>query len=297
MVELVRIPREWGRGHHLDPLIGADSPGGDDLANPVVQDLGRGARQTADSGLFQFPQVVVDAQAGLPGTVKDFFRGKGVQVDCRRRLLYRPAELDVVAPVHAGGQARLDADLGGAEALGFQGPPDDFLGRKMVALGAGRRAAEGAEAASLDADVGEVDVAIHHVGHIVPHRLPSQEVGGLEQHAIIDFPGLEETDHLRLRGVPALQAALNGPGHRRRRLSQGGFHRGLAPERSRRFPLGQHGRFSQSGSSSAWGTNPSASASACRRLPKAAGRPLFLFRMNSGYRAKRALSRKFLSST
>ena len=231
------------------------------------------------------------------GPVEDLFRGKGVKVDCRRRLFHRPAELDVVAPVHTGRQARLDADLRGPVALRFQGPPDDLLQRQMIALGARHRTAEGTEAASLDADVGEVDVAIHHVGHKVPQRLPSQVIGSLEQYPVVGIPCSEELDHLRFRGVPALQAALNGPGHRRRRLSQGGFNLGFASERSRWFFRCQHGRSSQSGSSSAWGTNPSQSASASRRLLKAAGRQLFLRRMNSGYRGKRALSRKFLPST
>ena len=109
------------RGHHLDPLIGADPSRGDNLADPVVQDFCRGARQTADSGLFQRLQVVADAQAGLLGPVEDLFRGKGVKVDGGRCLLHRPAELDVVAPIHAGRQARLDADLRGSVALCFQG--------------------------------------------------------------------------------------------------------------------------------------------------------------------------------
>ena len=68
--------------------------------------------------------------------------------------------------------------------------------RQMIALGARHRTAEGTEAASLDADVGEVDVAIHHVGHKVPQRLPSQVIGSPEQHLVVGILCLEELDHL-----------------------------------------------------------------------------------------------------
>ena len=66
-------------------------------------------------------------------------------------------------------------------------------------------AAEGAERAVLDADVGEVDVAVDHVGHHVA-RLPSPHlIGDQRQSLEVATARLQELDAVVHRELAAVQ--------------------------------------------------------------------------------------------
>ena len=98
-----------------------------------------------------------------------------------QRRLYSAREVDVEAPVELGRQPGLDADLGGAQVPRLAGAPHDLLDRQEVALLLAVVARERAEAAVLDAHVGEVDVAVHDIGDGVADVAPAQLVGGQRQ--------------------------------------------------------------------------------------------------------------------
>ena len=97
-------------------------------------------------------------------------------VHVRHRLLDGAQDVAVVPRVQAARQAALHAHLGGAHFPRFDGPLGDFLERQVVGVGRPRRGAEGAEGAADEADVGEVDVAVDHVGDDVTRDLPAQVI-------------------------------------------------------------------------------------------------------------------------
>ena len=92
--------------------------------------------------------------------------------------LMRAREIDVVAAVQLRRQPGLDADLGARRDPTPPRAPHDLLDGQEVALLLAVVAAERAEAAVLDADVGEVDVAVDDVGDDVADLAPAQLVGG-----------------------------------------------------------------------------------------------------------------------
>ena len=102
----------------------------------------------------------------------------------RQRFLDRFTKPDVQVALHLGGQSGLDANLGGAVVPGFLGPADNLIHRKEVALLLPEVTAESAEAATLDAHVGEVDVSVDHVGDDVSHGPPAEFVGSHDQGVI-----------------------------------------------------------------------------------------------------------------
>src|SRR6185436_851516 len=68
-------------------------------------------------------------------------------------------------------------------------------------------AREGAEAAVLDADVGEIDVAVHDVGDGVAHVTPAQLVGGEREREQVAPGGGGQALGLGYRDLDAVQRA------------------------------------------------------------------------------------------
>src|SRR5262249_43647220 len=72
-------------------------------------------------------------------------------------------------------------------------------------------AAEGAERAVLDADVGEVDVAVDHVGHDVAGLSPTHLVRDERQREEVAAVDVREPDALVDRHLPAVEDASEDP--------------------------------------------------------------------------------------
>src|SRR3972149_2226851 len=104
-----------------------------------------------------------------------------MNMERRQRFFQCPAEFDVMPTVHAGRQAGLNANFGGAEVISFLGAPNDFLERQEIAFLGQMTAAEGAEAAGLDANVGKIDVAVNDVGDHVARGARAKMIGGGDQ--------------------------------------------------------------------------------------------------------------------
>ena len=77
-------------------------------------------------------------------------------------------------------QAALNAHFGGAELRGLDGFLRDLIRFEEIGVRLARTAAEGAELASDETDVREVDVAIHDVGDEIAAKFGAQQVGGGE---------------------------------------------------------------------------------------------------------------------
>lgn len=78
-------------------------------------------------------------------------------------------------------EATLDADFGCAELSGLQGFFRDLLRLKKIGVTLARTTAEGAELASHETDVGEINIAVYHVGDEIAAKFRAQEIGSGEQ--------------------------------------------------------------------------------------------------------------------
>src|SRR3990172_6157596 len=138
-----------------------------------------------------------------------------VEVHPGQRLLDGPAEVDVVAAVELGREPRLDADLRGAQVPRLLGAADHLRERQEVALLLPVVAAEGAEGAVLDADVREVDVAVHDVGGGVAYLPPPQLVGREAERVELAALDLGEAISLRHGQFGAVERARQDPAYLR----------------------------------------------------------------------------------
>ena len=171
--------------HDLEPLVGRDLVGAEDVAHLVVEHLGRGAGQAAEAGVAQLGQVVGEREAERGGAVPDLERREGMDMHARDRLAHGAADIEVMLAGVLGMDAALHADFGGAAVPRLARAPHDLLRGEVVGRAAqvGRELAlgEGAEAAAEVADVGVVDVAHDGVGDRVAHHVLAQRIGRLRR--------------------------------------------------------------------------------------------------------------------
>src|SRR2546422_1937688 len=167
----------------LDPLVHGDPAAGDPVADLLVEDLGGRAGEGPEPRRPELRQVLPDREPRPHRAVQDLLGREGVQMEPGQGALDRAREVDVVAPVELRRQPGLDADLGRAELPRLPRAPDDLVEGQQVPLLLAVVAAERAEAAVLDADVGEVDVAVDDVRHDVAD-LPAAQLVGDEREGV-----------------------------------------------------------------------------------------------------------------
>src|SRR5665811_1514094 len=90
-----------------------------------------------------------------------------MHMDAGRSGLHRPDDIRVCRPPQRRVDATLEADLCGAEGLGLGGSLPDLLQRQRICVRVGLALSECAEPATDVTDVGEVDIAVDHVGDVV----------------------------------------------------------------------------------------------------------------------------------
>ena len=167
--------------HHLEPLAGVDASRPEGCADVVVEDLGAGAGEGVDAGLFELCEEVAEGPALSAGAELHLFGRKSVQVELGEGALQRSRNLGILPARHARREPGLHADLGGPHRSRLGRAPHHLFERQVVALLGAEVAGEGAEAAGLHADIGEVDVPIDHVGHQLARLPGAEEVGYANQ--------------------------------------------------------------------------------------------------------------------
>ena len=170
-------PDPVGGGDHVDPGAGRELALREHPPHLVVEDLRGRAGDRVEPGLAGLDQEVLDRQAGAAGAVDDLHRRERVDVHLRHPALHRGDQVEVGGAGELGVDAALHAHLGRAELPRLLGAVGDLLQRQGVRVGVGAPLGERAEPAADVADVGEVDVAVDDVGHLVADGLPPQVVG------------------------------------------------------------------------------------------------------------------------
>ena len=256
MVEVVRIPSRWAvviTSSHWVVVIRPFEMTARTSSSRISAEVPGSVPSPASRSSVRYSR---DRQPGARDAVEHFLGGERVDVEVRQRALDRPGQLDVEAAVELGRQPGLDAHLGGAQLRRLAGAAHHFLHRQEVALFLPVVPAERAEGAVLDADVGEVDVAVDDEGHQVAGLARAQLVGDERQRLQLPPGDLRERQRVGDRDLGALERAVQRvsrrPGHRRRTADPGhscGDSRGLrhqARRRRRTRPLAPGARPSRS---------------------------------------------------
>ena len=166
------------RGRHdVDPCRGRQLALGEDPAHIVVEDLGRGARDRVKPRLAGRQQPFPRRQTGARRSVGDLHGAEGVQVDAGGRRLHGAGEVEVRRSGQVRVDAALHADLGGTCRRGLADPGTDLVEREGVGIDVLGALRERTEAAAGVADIGEVDIAVDDVGHVVTHHLAAKVIG------------------------------------------------------------------------------------------------------------------------
>ena len=100
-----------------------------------------------------------------------------MHVHRRHPRLHRAHQIGVTGDGQFGVDAALHADLGGAGDVRLPRPVGDLVGRQRERVGVALALGERAEPAAGVADVGEVDVAVHHERHVVADDVAAQRIG------------------------------------------------------------------------------------------------------------------------
>ncbi len=187
-------------GDDLDPALGHELARREDLADLVVEDLGRGAGDRAESLVLQHGQVVAQRHAVRLGVTEvDLFGRERMDVKIRQLALDRAHDLSVPEAVLVRVDAPLDADLGCSALDRLARVADDLLERAVVGVVLVLVPREAAEAAADVADVGEIDVAADHVGDLVADVVEARAVGHRAEHLQVAATRAEEDLGVRAR--------------------------------------------------------------------------------------------------
>src|SRR5262245_50221988 len=193
---------------HVDPLRHIQFDPLDLVTDPVVQDLGRGTRQSVQPCVLQHPQIVRQGQARQLDTIDDFHGRECMRVHCGGGAFYSPQDVSVIERLHPPGQSSLHANLASAPFPGFLGPATHFLQRQEICILLTRRPAECAEAAAYEAYIGEVYVAVDYVGHYIADSLVPYAVCGQDQGFQFKSASLGEQEALVESNLKAIKRSL-----------------------------------------------------------------------------------------
>src|SRR6185312_3133919 len=199
-------------GDDLDPGGGGEFALGEHPADVVVEDLRGGAGDAVEAGVLGGGQELGEGQAGAGGAVDDLHRGEGVQVDARLAAFDLEGEVEVGGAGQVGVDAALHADLGRPGRPGLVDAVADLGHGQGVGVGVGAALGEGAEPAAGVADVGEVDVAVDHVGDVLAVDVGAHRVGQRRERVQVGAVGAQQRQVLAVReaGRVRLGAAQRG---------------------------------------------------------------------------------------
>ena len=146
------------------------------MADLVVEDFGRGARQRAQTVVAQHRKIVGQRHAGELHAVNNLHRREGMNVHSRHGILHGAKNVAVVELGKIARQAALYADLGGAQIPGFDSLSRHVIQTMEVSVAFPRPAAERTELASHETDVRKIDVPVHNIGDDVAREFRPEHV-------------------------------------------------------------------------------------------------------------------------
>src|SRR5579863_963280 len=192
-----RTQAETMRGpYDVEPLCRIHLVRADDGAHLVVQDLGGGARQGAQSRGLELRQKRPNWDAKRRRALRDLQWREGVNVHIRDRRLDGAANAEIGLAGVIWMDAALKAYLGGASLPRLDRAADDFLKGEVIGRAAQRLMrltfGKGAELAAVVANIGVVDVAVDDVADNVAARRPAKLIGRGNDAAVVGVARREQ---------------------------------------------------------------------------------------------------------
>ena len=149
-----------GLARDFEPLAAGNFVVADDFAHARIENFGTAAGKRIDSRFFQRDEDFADGTLRDSREIADLDHGECLQVHGGAALLEAAHEVEKIFEGQIGMQAADHVKFGGAGFDALLGALPDFLEREGVSAGSVGIAAEGAEFAVGDANVGGIDVAI-----------------------------------------------------------------------------------------------------------------------------------------
>ena len=188
----------------IEPLLAADFVVADDFAHARIENFRAAAGQRIDAGVLERDQRIANGKLGDAREVADLDHGEGFQVHAGAALLEAAHQVEKIFERQIGMQAADHVKFRGAFAHALLGALPDFFEREGVGAGRIGAAAEGAELAMRDADVGGIDVAIDVevadvavalLANVVGEPAEGQQVGrAVEREAVVGSQALAGQD-------------------------------------------------------------------------------------------------------
>src|SRR5580704_5990741 len=163
--------------NYVDPLRGGEFVAGENLSNLIVEDLSGGAGQCVQAIVPQHREIAGKRHSCEFDSIGDFHGREGMDVHAWGCFFHGAQNVAIVKWRQAVRQAALDTDLSGADLGGLDGFLRDLVRLKKINVRVAWSTAKGTELASDEANVGEVDIAIDHVGDDVAAEFGAQQVG------------------------------------------------------------------------------------------------------------------------
>ena len=210
MVQLVLMPRLWAspemRSHSAEPAL---------WAQPLVEDLGTAAGHHDQAGFLEALQHFEGGAAFHLGEVGDLHRGEGLDEQVGIELARGAQGVQEPLERTGGMAAAHDVQLVQMQGRGVSGAQtlQHFLGAQAEGpLVFFAVAAERAEHAAVDADIGIIYLAVDHIRGLVPVHAATRVVGqsahggdigaGEKRHAVFGAQALAGKDLVQNVGKP-----------------------------------------------------------------------------------------------
>src|SRR5579862_8307173 len=129
----------------------------------VIKDFRSCTRQSAEPVVAQHRQIICEGHARQFNAVNNLHGREGMDVHPRNRILYGAENIAVIELGKIARQTTLYADLGCAQLPGLDRFSRHIVEAMKISVCLARAAAECAEFASHETDIGEIDIAVDDV--------------------------------------------------------------------------------------------------------------------------------------
>ena len=176
-----------GESGGVEPLIAVDLVVADDVAHAVGEYFCAAAGERIHARGFELLQRLANRELGTFRKIRNLDHGEGLEMHLRKALLQAGAEIEEILKRQVGMQSADDVKFGDGLAVSGSGGFESFIERHGVGAGSVLLAAEGAQAAGRDANVGGIDVsvdveirlvAVHALANVIGHPAHGENIAG-----------------------------------------------------------------------------------------------------------------------
>ncbi len=164
------------RGDDLHPARGRQFVGAEFLPHAIIENFRRRPRDASEAFCLHHAQVIAQRHPGFRHAVINFHWRKSMHVHFGNRVLDGAQQVAVEKSIEIFRQPALNAHFRRAALPSLPRPSYHFLGGMRIRICSARPSCKPAETAAHETNIGEVQIAIHHVRDDVAHGLAPQVI-------------------------------------------------------------------------------------------------------------------------